>query len=84
VSDLEALVVGRWYMANYGFSQVCGRCIAVLPHGIVLAFRWGGLSRTWQYVDIHSVIGEVPDPRLLFRLFRFLKNALRAQAQVQS
>ena len=58
---------GKWYLMNYGFEQVTGRCVDVLPDGCVFSFRWGGPFRERNYVASCAVIGEVSDPRLLSR-----------------
>jgi hypothetical protein len=62
--------VGRWYLASYGFSHVSGRCVAILPDGLLLSFRWGGPFRERKFVGWHSIHGEVPDPRWFSRFRR--------------
>jgi len=68
----EELVIGRWYMADYGLSTVEGQCVAIVQDGAILRFRWGGPWRERKHIPLHRFIGRTADPRWITALFRFL------------
>lgn len=70
----QRVVAGKWFMAEYGFEMVIGRCRDVLPTGLVLEFRWGGPFREPKFVEYQSILGEVKDPTILGKIKSFFSR----------
>ena len=69
-------LVGKWFLASYGFSEVIGQCWANIPgRGMILRFHWGSPLRTKQFVSAGAILGQTPDPRFFARIFNILKRA---------
>ena len=67
---MENLIEGQWYLLDYGFENPIGKCIAILPNGALMRFRWGTPFRVKIYVKNCEILGRVRDLRVIAQIIR--------------